>query len=120
MGCRLNIADFKKKFEKGMYAGLGQVGRTVRDEAIEMAPVDTGTLQESMGYKLGKKTVYIGNAVKYAQSQEFGTGIYNINGKGTMKVGGKPQPFLRPAINKHTGKIGQIVAMEIIKKLGGR
>lgn len=120
MGCKLNIDEFKKRFEKGMYAGLGKVGRTVRDEAIELSPVDTGILRNSMGYKLGKKSVHIGNTVKYASSQEFGTGIYNIQGKGTMKVGYRPQPFLRPAINKHTGKIGRVVALEIIKKLGGK
>ena len=66
---------------------LEQTAIQIRDLAKQLAPVDSGTLRNSITHwKPAPLTRNIGTSVEYAPYQEFGT----------RKM--MPHPFLRPAL----------------------
>ena len=76
--------------------------------ATEYAPVDTGNLRSSIGYKTDPSNdiMYVGTNVEYAPYQEFGT--YKM----------KAHPFLKPALEKHLSEYEDILISETAKELG--
>lgn len=106
---------------------LEEIGLEAEKYAKMKCPVDTGLLHNSITHALdgqepaiseyqdnpekqsgsysgavpneskGKRTVYIGTNVEYAQDVEFGTSKQ------------KPQPYLKPAVTDHLGKYKRIL-----------
>lgn len=106
---------------------LEEIGLEAEKYAKMKCPVDTGLLHNSITHALdgqepaiseyqdnpetqsgsysgavpneskGKRTVYIGTNVEYAQDVEFGTSKQ------------KPQPYLKPAVTEHVDEYRRIV-----------
>ena len=109
---------------------LELVGELVERDAKLLCPVDLGNLRNSIGHSVDETelSVTIGTNVDYAPYVEFGTGEKAENGQGRQggwfyeytgnngkkgirfTKGSKPQPFLRPALNKNVAKIKRILA----------
>jgi HK97 gp10 family phage protein len=109
-------AEFAKNIEKALLA----VSLYAEGEIKRMAAVDTGALRASITGELqGKTRVRIGSTLNYAVYQEFGTGIYAVNGNGRQTKwrytnrhgktfttrGNKPRPFIMPAIENNIQQI---------------
>lgn len=117
--------------------GTAPIERTIKKITVEvqgqakgLAPVDTGTLRNSirMNYDSNKKEgkVYTNN--EYATYVEFGTGIrgngsypdsnknltYNQNWKGQVA-----QPYMYPALQFGKSKAQEILKQEIAKEIKG-
>lgn len=117
--------------------GTAPIERTIKKVTVEvqgqakgLAPVDTGTLRNSikMNYDSNKKEgkVYTNN--DYATYVEFGTGIrgngsypdsnknltYNQNWKGQVA-----QPYMYPALQFGKSKAQEILKQEIAKEIKG-
>lgn len=117
--------------------GTAPVERTIKKVTVEvqgqakgLAPVDTGTLRNSikMNYDSNKKEgkVYTNN--EYATYVEFGTGIrgngsypdsnknltYNQNWKGQVA-----QPYMYPALQFGKSKAQEILKQEIENEIKG-
>ena len=102
----------------------------VQGQAKDLAPVDTGTLRNSirMNYDSNKKEgkVYTNN--EYATYVEFGTGIrgngsypdsnknltYNQNWKGQVA-----QPYMYPALQHGKSLVTETLKQEIAKEIKG-
>lgn len=79
---------------------LTEWGLTVERYAKEKCPVDTGRLRNSITWALGgKRSVYVGTNVKYAQYVELGTSRMS------------PRPYLKPAVTDHISEY-----MDILKE----
>lgn len=92
----------------------------VRNDAVNLAPHDTGALQRSIDFDIspdGTKGVIYSN-LEYAPYVELGTGIYATKGGGRdtpwsyeshdgwhTTRGMRAQPFLEPAVQQNTTKI---------------
>ena len=117
--------------------GTAPIERTIKKITIEvqgqakgLAPVDTGTLRNSirMNYDSNKKEgkVYTNN--EYATYVEFGTGIrgngsypdsnknltYNQNWKGQVA-----QPYMYPALQHGKSLVTETLKQEIAKEIKG-
>lgn len=75
--------------------------------ATGYAPVDTGNLRASIGYKTDESdnTMYVGTNVEYAPYQEFGT--YKM----------AAHPYLRPALEDHLAEYEDIMMSETAKEM---
>lgn len=87
--------------EDGSIKAALELGINVANQAIELAPVDTGQLKGSIGYSWSKgetatppisqpqdeTSVHVGTAVEHGTYQEYGTRYMQA------------QPWLRPAID---------------------
>lgn len=87
-------------------------GRQIELDAKSRAPVDLGTLRQSISYRSINNGfgAAISVNVKYAAYQEFGTGGFVMvpdelrelaeyyKGKGVKQVNLKPQPYLYPSL----------------------
>jgi HK97 gp10 family phage protein len=86
--------------------GLAKAVQQVENDAILLAPVDSGKLRASIGTrKVGFADFEVGSSVSYAKHQEFGT----KHQEGT--------PFLRPALNKNRTAINDALAAAIKRGL---
>lgn len=117
--------------------GTAPIERTIKKVTVEvqgqakgLAPVDTGTLRNSirMNYDSNKKEgkVYTNN--EYATYVEFGTGIrgngsypdsnknltYNQNWKGQVA-----QPYMYPALQHGKSLVTETLKQEIAKEIKG-
>lgn len=94
----------------------------VENAAKENCPVDTGRLRNSITHDVIGEEAIIGTNVEYAPYVEFGTGLFNDEGRkdvpwtyqsadGTWHStsGQKPQPFLEPALDDNLGEISRIL-----------
>lgn len=95
--------------------------------------VDTGRLQGSINYRVFDAYATVGTVVEYAPYIEFGTGVFaekgdgrktpwrylyqgNKHKRGIVRTrGGKPYPFLRPALDNNKAKIMKIIKTEMGK-----
>lgn len=94
-------------------------GREIELKAKSLAPVDLGTLRQSINYSKVNNGLgaMISVNVKYAAYQEFGTGglvsvppemqeLANYyKGAGTKQINLRPQPFLYPAFVENRQKL---------------
>lgn len=86
--------ELEKKLEQALLKGAIKVER----DAVLKAPVDTGELRNSIGYKKGEFTDEQKEYIVYARSKHAKFIEY-----GTRKS--KAQPFLRPAFQKNKQSI---------------
>ncbi len=113
------IADVRSyKFERldRVKRAVNRTAARVERGAKRRAPVDDGRLRSSIHMRPFRGSDYdieVGTNVFYAVYQEYGTGIYAVNGNGRKTPwsfvhpktgelwvnfrGAKPQPFLMPA-----------------------
>ena len=116
----------------------------VRGDAARRAPVDIGTLQNSITIEELENTgdrasVAVGpdRSAPYAKYVEYGTGVFAERGgrqtpwvyfyegsKGPhgfrTTAGNRPQPFLRPAFDENREKVGQVAAEALSRFLQAR
>ena len=91
----------------------------VEGDAKVRCPVDSGQLRQSINHKVEDNAGWVSTNVEYAPYVEIGTGIYSSEGGGRQTPwvyqdakgqwhrtsGGKPQPFMKPALEQNTSKI---------------
>lgn len=111
------LAAMDKKIKKA----LTMCGEKAQGYAMEKAPVDEGTLRNSIQYKVVDKDCYIGTNLSYAPYVEFGTGKYYPGGRQTpwvykdkkgnwhMTNGNRAQPYLKPAAANHAAEYKKII-----------
>ena len=94
---------------------LERCGSEAEGYAKDLAPVNTGNLQNSITHTVfeNEKAVYIGTNVEYGIYQELGTGEYFKGGRNTPWTytdlreqrhstrGIRPHPFIKPAVDNH-------------------
>lgn len=99
--------------------GLEKAGQIVENSAKKLVAVDDGILRASISHAVDAEnsSVSIGTNVEYAPYVEYGTGIYNPEGRKTPWIyttadgqtyishGQKAQPFLQPAVDSNLDKI---------------
>lgn len=120
-----NTQQIKDELSTASLRALERVGLQAEGYAIDLAPVDTGRLRNSISHVVDGNTVYIGTNVEYAPYVELGTGKYYPGGRPTPWVyqdakgnwhwtqGNPAQPFLKPAVADHTGAYRNIIIDEI-------
>ncbi|MFJ6264425.1 HK97-gp10 family putative phage morphogenesis protein [Lysinibacillus xylanilyticus] len=122
-----------KRFEKGLLDEVSDVvyetARLIQTEAKALAPVDDGSLRDSIEMKMiGKYNAIVTVGAHYAIYVEYGTGIYAENGGGrktpwtyySTKLGRyvktegmRAQPFWGPAVDA-----GRDYFMKEMRRLG--
>ena len=130
--------DIKKACDDLIDFALEEIGMQVSSRASDLAPVDTGNLVASITYQVAKRIVMIGTNVEYAPYMEYGVGqvppeIKRAKGikprrkKKKSRVektrGGRPQPYLRPALDQSRTFIKEKLQWAIdegIKRGGGK
>lgn len=98
--------DYASAMDKAVESALTKAGVIVEAQAVRNAPVDTGRLKGSITWATmregsadgvsrpdRKGVVHIGTNVDYAQHVEYGTVKMDM------------QPYLRPALALHRGRI---------------
>ena len=102
---------------------LETCGLVAEGYAKRLAPVDTGSLRNSISHKVdtGGGVVYIGTNVEYAVYVEMGTGKYVDGGRPTpwlyqddnwnwhWTAGNPAKPFLAPAVKDHAREYRNII-----------
>ena len=114
---------------------LNKTALIIRNQAVELAPVDTGALKQSISIdtaRIGKNYARVFTSSPYAIFVEFGTGIYAKNGNGRKTGwvfedkngdkhwtrGSKPQPFLHPAVKLTQRQIRVLMKAELAQIKG--
>lgn len=123
-----NAPEVLKDFDEACIRALERIGMQATGYAMNLTPVDTGNLRNSIDHKVdeGEKVVYIGTPNEYAVYVEMGTGMYVDGGRKTPWVykdektgewvttrGQKAQPYLKPAITDHIDTYKNIVKDEM-------
>lgn len=112
-----NVID--KLLPEALAKGLEYAGQLIENEAKRRAPVDDGILRASITHVVDSdnSSVSIGSNIEYAPYVEYGTGIYNPEGRKTAWIyttaegktfishGQKAQPFLQPAVDENLDNI---------------
>lgn len=100
-----------------MAAAVKKTALGIEESAKEMAPVDTGNLQNSISTtitgdgRFGQMTAEIGPTAEYAVYQEFGTQDEEGNARTP------PHPFMNPAADKWFPVFDAAVAAIVDKAL---
>lgn len=109
-----------KATDEAIYNALDIIGNKAADNAAGLAPVATGNLKNSMTSEVSQeeKAVYVGTAVEYAPSVEFGhhqeAGRYvPAIGKRLVREFVPAKPFLKPAIENHLDEYKHILEEEL-------
>lgn len=131
MGLEIKVTNNAKltleELQSACLRALERMGQQVEGYAIDLVPVDTGMLQNSLTHKVvpSELTVYAGSNMEYAAYVELGTGKYYSGGRDTPWVyqdakgnwhlthGQRAQPYLKPAIANHIGTYKNIVESEM-------
>lgn len=92
-----NTEEVMRELEKKIPAALEECGLVAEGFAKRLAPVDTGTLRNSITHTTSGETEYIGTNVEYAPYVEMGTSRT------------RAQPFLQPAIENNTSTYKSII-----------
>ena len=123
-----NAPEVLKDFEEACLRALERIGSQAEGYAIDLVPVDTGNLKNSITHTVDEdeKVAYIGTPNEYAVYVEMGTGLYVDGGRKTPWVyqdektgewrttsGQKAQPYLKPAITDHIDTYKNIVKDEM-------
>lgn len=93
-----NFDEIKKLIEEGLVKSLEEIGEDISNEAKSRAPVDTGELQESIGYLVDNDELIIGAEAEHSVMVELGTS--------NMEA----QPFLRDSVMDSLANIEKTVA----------
>ena len=115
-----NVKEILAATDDAIYNALEMIGNVAADYAAGLAPVDTGNLRNSITSEvdMGEKAVYVGTAVEYAPSVEFGhhqqVGRYvPAIGKRLVREFVPAKPFLAPAIEEHLDEYESILETEL-------
>lgn len=110
-----NSPAVKQAMNEAILRALERCGMQAEGYAKDLAPVDTGSLRNSISHRVDEKekVVYIGTNVEYAAYVELGTGKYaeggrqdpwvyqDTEGKWHHTHGQRAQPYLKPAVADH-------------------
>lgn len=114
-----NVNTVLRMTEAAKAAALEKMGGTAETYAKKECPVDTGRLKGSITHqKQDKDTMLVGTNVEYApfvelgHDQEVGRYVPAI-GKRLVASHVNGKPFIRPAIENHTGEYKKIVENEM-------
>lgn len=114
-----NVNTVLRMTEAAKAAALEKMGGTAETYAKKECPVDTGRLKGSITHqKQDKDTMLVGTNVEYApfvelgHDQEVGRYVPAI-GKRLVASHVNGKPFIRPAIEGHTGEYKKIVENEM-------
>ena len=130
------IKEFQKasvKAETALEKQLIESAILVENDAKAYASgnVDTGLLVNSITHRFkredGQIVAEVGTNVFYAPYIEYGTGIYALNGQGRrggwsyqdakgnwhFTMGGRPYPFMTPALEQIRSRIDNDIAMAV-------
>ncbi len=123
---RQRMNDARDRIEGALGQAMEKALSIIEADAKRECTVDTGRLRASITHETKKNGSElrgrIGTNVEYAPYYHEGTGIYATNGQGRKTPwlykdrkgighftrGMKPRPFLRNAVDKNKGKIGEI------------
>lgn len=94
-----NTDLFKNALSEQVAQALEAIGLTAEAYAVDLCPVDTGRLRNSIAHARDDDAVYIGTNVEYAPYVELGT----------SKKNSQARPFLRPAATEHSAEYKDIV-----------
>lgn len=131
----LNLDRLLSKFDNlqniDLEGPLTKACLLVENDAKKRCPVDTGQLRQSITHEVEGNTGVIGTNVEYAPYVEYGTGKYAsgpYEGKGRQTpwafidpktgdliwtAGGRPVPFLEPALLENEEEILNLIEEEI-------
>lgn len=116
-----------EELQSACLRALERMGQQAEGYAIDLVPVDTGMLKNSLTHKVvpSELTVYAGSNMEYAVYVECGTGKYypggrdtpwvyqDANGKWHYTHGQRAQPYLKPAIADHVKTYQNITEEEL-------
>lgn len=123
-----NNADLTlEELQSACLRALERMGQQAEGYAVDLVPVDTGMLKNSLTHKVvpSEMTVYAGSNMEYAAYVELGTGKYYPGGRDTPWVyqdangnwhythGQRAQPYLKPAIANHVQTYQNITEEEL-------
>ena len=115
-----NVDKILQATDEAIYNALDIIGNKAADYAAGLCPADTGNLRNSITSEvdMGEKAVYVGTAVGYAPSVEFGhhqqVGRYVPQiGKRLVREFVPAKPFLAPAIENHLDEYKAIFEEEL-------
>lgn len=124
----INTDKVLEGLDDAVLRALERIGSQAEGYAIDLVPVDTGNLKNSITHTVdeAEKVAYIGTPNEYAVYVEMGTGQYVDGGRKTPWVykdpktgkwvttkGQKAQPYLKPAITDHIDTYKNIVKDEM-------
>lgn len=131
MGLEIKVTNNAKlaldDLKSACLRALERIGQQAEGYAIDLVPVDTGMLKNSLTHKVvpSELTVYAGSNMSYAVYVECGTGKYYPGGRDTPWVyqdargnwhfthGQRAQPYLKPAIADHVKTYQNITEEEL-------
>lgn len=124
----INTDKVLEALDDAVLRALERIGSQAEGYAIDLVPVDTGNLKNSITHTVdeAEKVAYVGTPNEYAVYVEMGTGLYVDGGRKTPWVykdektgewvttrGQKAQPYLKPAITDHIDTYKNIVKDEM-------
>lgn len=124
----INTDKVLEGLDDAVLRALERIGLQAEGYAIDLVPVDTGNLKNSITHTVdeAEKVAYVGTPNEYAVYVEMGTGMYVDGGRKTPWVykdektgewvttrGQKAQPYLKPAITEHIDTYKNIVKDEM-------
>lgn len=131
----MDVSKLIKELDKACEEAITKCALKIEADAKELCPVDTGRLRDSINTVFSNSghefSAEIGTDVEYAPYIEYGTGIYNPNGRKEPWVyrddegnyhfthGMQAQPFMYPAFNQNKVFIQKYLAERISKVMGG-
>jgi hypothetical protein len=84
--------EVKKALIAAQRKGMRAVAITAKNHAVDIVPVDTGRLRNSLTYDSDETTAIIGTNVEYAPTVE------------------KRKPYITPAVMNHAGEYKSIIS----------
>lgn len=116
-----------EEFQAACLRALERCGMKAESYAVDLVPVDTSRLQQSITHKVdpSEPSVYIGTNAEYAAYVELGTGkdypggrptpwkYQDANGNWHWTKGNPAQPYLKPAVADHTKTYRNIIEDEL-------
>lgn len=116
--------------DKDLKRAMGKACSLVERTAKQLAPIDTGDLRRSITSRVEDdgETGVIYTPLEYAPYVEYGTGLFaekggrntpwsyqDSEGNWHTTSGQKPQPYLRPALDRNREEIVKIFQEEVKK-----
>lgn len=122
-----NGDDILEEMEDAILRALERCGEQAEGYAVDLCPVDTGNLRDSIAHKVdqNEKAAYVGTNSEYGPYVELGTGKYypggrqdpwsykDTEGKWHTTSGQPAQPYLKPAVADHARTYRNIMKDEM-------
>lgn len=122
-----NSKETAEELKSAALRALERCGMQAEGYAVDLVPVDTGNLRQSISYKVdsAEQAAYVGTNNEYAAYVELGTGVYypggrkdpwtyqDENGNWHKTKGQEAQPHLKPAVADHRQTYQNIIEDEL-------